>query len=54
MLLLALVVGTVSRENTVSPSGDTMKGMYCIPLLSTYDELADCPSTVHRSDVPFP
>ena len=29
--------------------------MYCIPLLSTYDEPADCPSsTVHRSDVSFP
>ena len=31
-----------------------MKGVYCIPLLSTYDEPADCLSTVHRSDVPFP
>ena len=31
-----------------------MKGLYCIPLLSTYDEPADCPFTVHRSDVPFP
>ena len=31
-----------------------MKGVYCIPLLSTYDEPTDCPSTVHKSDVPFP
>ena len=54
MLLLALVVGTVNRENTVSPSGDTMKGVYCIPLLSTYDEPRACPSTAHKSDVPFP
>ena len=44
----------MSWEDTVSPSGDMMKGVYCIPLLSTYDEPADCPSTIHRSDVPFP
>ena len=31
-----------------------MYSVYCIPLLSTYDEPADCPFTVHRSDVPFP
>ena len=31
-----------------------MKGVYCIPLLSAYDEPAECPSTVHRSDVPVP
>ena len=31
-----------------------MKGVYRIPLLSTYDEPTDCPSTVHSSDVPFP
>ena len=31
-----------------------MKGVYCIPLLSTYDEPVDCPSTILRSDVPFP
>ena len=31
-----------------------MKGVYCIPLLSTYDEPVDCPSTVHRRPVPFP
>ena len=54
MLLLALVVGTMSLEDTVSPSGDTMKGVYRIPLLSTYDEPADCPSTVHRINAPFP
>ena len=28
--------------------------MYCIPLLSTYDEPVNCPSTVHRRDFPFP
>ena len=31
-----------------------MYSVHCIPLLSTYDEPAACPSTVHRSDVPFP
>ena len=44
----------MSREDTVSPSGDTMKGVHCIPLLSTYDEPADCPSTSQIIDVPFP
>ena len=31
-----------------------MKGMYCIPLLSTYDEPVVYPSTVHRRYAPFP
>ena len=31
-----------------------MVGVYCIPLLSTYDEPRACPSTVHKSDAPFP
>ena len=44
----------MSLEDTLSPSGDMMKGVYCIPLLSTYDEPVDCPSTVHGSDAPFP
>ena len=44
----------MSWEDTVSPSGDMMKGVYCIPLLSTYDEPTACSFTVHRSDVPFP
>ena len=30
------------------------KGVYCIPLLSPYDEPVDCSSTVHKTDVPFP
>ena len=54
MLLLALVVGIMSLEDTVSPSGDEMKGVYFVPLFNTYDELAECSSTFHRSDVPFP
>ena len=28
--------------------------MYCIPLLSTYDEPVNYPSTVQRRDFPFP
>ena len=31
-----------------------MKGVYCIPLLSTYDEPIDCRSTPHKTVVPFP
>ena len=31
-----------------------MKGVDCIPLLSTYDELELYPSTVHKRDFPFP
>ena len=31
-----------------------MKGVYCIPLLSTYDELELYPSTFNRRDFPFP
>ena len=54
MLLLVLVFGTMSSENTVSPSGVTMKGLYCIPLLRTYDEPVVYPSTVHRRNAPFP
>ena len=55
MLLLALVVGTMSTEDTVSPSSSApMKGLKCIPLLSTYGEPVSYPSTVHRRYVPFP
>ena len=50
MLLLALVVGTMSWEDTVSPSGDTMNGVYCNP----FDEPFVCAATVHRRDFPFP
>ena len=31
-----------------------MKGVYCIPLLSTYDEPVVYPSTIHRRYAPFP
>ena len=53
MLLLALVVGTMSREDTV-PSNKT-GSVRCIPLLSTYDDdSADCPSTDQYKFVPSP
>ena len=52
MLLLALVVGTMSQEDT-SPSCDE-KDVYIILLLSTYDEPVVHPSTVHRRYAPFP
>ena len=54
MLLLALVVGTMSCEDTVGPSGVMVEGVYRIPLLRTYNEPVVCPSTVHRRNVPFP
>ena len=31
-----------------------MKGVYCIPLFTPYDELGEYSSKFHRSDVPFP
>ena len=31
-----------------------MKGVFCIPLLSTSDKLELYPFTVHRWDFPFP
>ena len=45
MLLLALVVGTMSSEDTVSSSDDTTKDVVCIPLFSTYTSPVVYPST---------
>ena len=44
----------MSREDTVSPSGDSMKGVGCIPLLSTYCVPVEYPSTVQTNIVSFP
>ena len=54
MLLLASMVGKMSCEDTASPSGDTTKGMACIPLFRTYDDPVEYSSTVHRIYIPFP
>ena len=44
----------MSWEDTVSVSSETMYGVYCIPLLSTYDSPVACPSTVQIKYVPVP